>query len=115
ASRFSASHYHSYAYVLYEEKQFQKALFYVNAALEAGQRNHSKSFVLRGQIYLQLKRYAEAEYDLQEVISVENKNSVAYYILGIVFILEKKWHQAIEALQTAEELWNDSQKLHHRL
>lgn len=115
ANHLSASHYHSYAYVLYEAKQFQKALFYVNAALEAGQRNHSKSFVLRGQIYLKLKRYAEAEYDLQDAIGLESKNSLAYYILGIVFILEKKWHQAVESLQTAKQLGYDTPKFHHRL
>src|SRR5699024_4315684 len=113
--RLPAAHFHTYAYVLYEAKQFNKALDYVNAAMASDKKDTTKSIILRGQIYIKLKKYPQAEYDFKDALEISDKNALAYYLLGIVFILEKKWHQAEEALQTAQTAGYDSPKFLHRL
>lgn len=107
--------YYEYAYVLLENKNYKKALEEINHAIHKSKKNHSKYFVLRAQIYIKLKRYMNAEYDLHYAINIEDDNSLALYVLGVVLILQKKWHHAEEALLRAQKLGYASAKFYHRL
>src|SRR5699024_4665621 len=70
---------------------------------------------LRGEILLRLKRLPEAEKNLQDSLKINNQCKLTYYLLGVVYVLQKKWYQAVETLQMAEKLGYSTAKFYHRL
>lgn len=109
------SYYYEYAHVLYQVKEFKRALEQINYAIDVSKKDNTDYIVLRAQIYIKLKQYSNAEYDLRHSIEMADDNELAHYILGVLLILQKKWYQAKEALLMAENLGYTKAKLYRRL
>lgn len=107
--------YYAYAYVLHENGDNKRALEAINDAINKSQKHNAAYIILRAEISIKLKQFAFAASDLHQLIDIDPHNKLAHYILGIIFILQKKWHQAEESLQTAHRLGYASAKFYHRL
>lgn len=109
------SQYYEYAYVLYKDKGFKRALEQINYAIDVSKVDNAKYINLRAQIYIKLKQYVNAEYDLRNAIEIAGDNAVTHYLLGVVLVLQKKWYQAEEALLMAQKLGYQTVKFYRRL
>lgn len=110
------AYYYEYASVLHKNNNAKKALEQIDYALNDDKnKNHAKHLVLRSEIYIKLRQYANAERDIGHAIELVHDNAFAHYISGIILILQKKWHQAEESLSIAQQLGYSSAKFYRRL
>ena len=111
------SYYYEYAHILHRNKKSKRALENINYAIEYDDNidNHARYFILRAEIFIQLRQYANAENDINYAIKLDSDKPLAHYISGIILILQKKWYLAEEALLTAEKLGYNTMKFYRRL
>src|SRR5699024_5239013 len=104
-----------HAQTLFSVGKYAEALEKIDYVIESTDDLKAEYLRLRGEILLKLKRWPEAERNLQQSLNINNKDKVAYYLLGIIYVLQKKWYQAEETLLMAENLGYSSAKFYHRL
>ena len=84
------AYYYEYASVLHKNNNAKKALEQIDYALNDDKnKNHAKHLVLRSEIYIKLRQYANAERDIGHAIELVHDNAFAHYISGIILILQK--------------------------
>ena len=60
--------------------------------------NNIKALLLRTSSYINDEKYDKAEKDAKTIISIEPKNSTAYFLLGTIYDRQKKLEESLKLL-----------------
>jgi len=80
------------------QKDYMSALGDINKAIEFGTNNNIEQYLIRAQIYIQLKRFSQAEQDIEFIMSEVPDYPVAYSILADMYIARGQDDMAEDSL-----------------
>ena len=96
------------------EKKYQKAILFLNKAIELNP-EFKEAYYNLGISYERLGKYKDAIKNLKEAIKLSPDDANAYYALGYVYYQKKKNKQAVEAFEHAARLKPDNPFTHSKL
>jgi len=96
------------------EKKYQKAILFLNKAVELNP-EFKEAYYNLGLSYERLGKYKDAIKNLKEAIKLSPDDANAYYALGYVYYQKKKNKQAVEAFENAARLKPKNPFTHSKL
>lgn len=78
-------------------------------------KNATEPYFTLSEIYLKQNKKKDAKEILEDLLEVDNKNGRAYLEIGKIFVLEKKYQEAIKQFQKALQYLKDNVELHYQI